>query len=123
MSDEQKENETLEAILRARLADPRALVAALSISANRLLLIFGAVGDNRRVTLQVVGDVIAPPAHFIAPPAEPVAEPAQTSEPEAAGEAKAAETPDAASEKAEEAASDAPEEPEKPRQSRTKKED
>ncbi|SOC47694.1 hypothetical protein SAMN05892877_13231 [Rhizobium subbaraonis] len=123
MSDEQKDNETLEAILRARLAHPRALVAALSINANRVLLTFGAVGDNRRVTLQVVGDEIAPPAHFAQPAEEPAADPAPetpgASVPEAAGDEGDAK--DAGEKPAEDA--EPPEEPEKTRRSRAKKED
>ncbi len=121
MSDEQKEAETLEAILRARFSDPRALVAALSISANRVLLTFGAVGDNRRVTLQVVGDEVAPPSHF-APAAEVASpdEPAPQAEPAVPEAADGAQPEQGEEKQEEEQASVAPSEPERRTSSRKK---
>jgi len=49
---------TLEDLMRARLAEPRAMVGALSINANRILLTFGDVGENARVVLHVEGDEV-----------------------------------------------------------------
>lgn len=47
---------TLEDLMRARLAEPRAMIGALSINANRILLTFGDVGENARVVLHIEGD-------------------------------------------------------------------
>ncbi len=44
---------TLEALLRARLADSRAMVGSLDINHDRVLLHFGAIGDLPRVTLSI----------------------------------------------------------------------
>ena len=44
---------TLEALLRARLADSRAMVGFLDINHDRVLLHFGAIGDLPRVTLSI----------------------------------------------------------------------
>lgn len=49
---------TLEDLMRARLAEPRAMIGALSINANRILLTFGDVGENARVVLHVEGDEV-----------------------------------------------------------------
>lgn len=64
-----EETETLESLLRARLADPRAMVGAVVINADRVFVMFGAIGDHRRLTLRVVGDEIALPEIFEAPAA------------------------------------------------------
>lgn len=47
---------TIEALMRGRLADPRALIGALSINADRVFLTFGDVGDHPRITYQVIGN-------------------------------------------------------------------
>ena len=44
---------TLEALLRARLADSRAMIGSLDINHDRVLLHFGAIGDLPRVTLSI----------------------------------------------------------------------
>ena len=44
---------TLETLLRARLADSRAMVGSLDINHDRVLLHFGAIGDLPRVTLSI----------------------------------------------------------------------
>ena len=50
---------TLEALLRARLADSRAMVGSLDINHDRVLLHFGAIGDLPRVTLSINDNEIA----------------------------------------------------------------
>ena len=50
---------TLEALLRARLADSRAMVGSLDINHHRVLLHFGAIGDLPRVTLSINDNEIA----------------------------------------------------------------
>lgn len=50
---------TLEALLRARLADSRAMVGSLDINHDRVLLHFGAIGDLPRVTLSISDNEIA----------------------------------------------------------------
>lgn len=62
------EDETLESLLRARLADPRAATAAVTISADRIFLTFGDVGPHRRISLRVIGDEIGLPETFTAEP-------------------------------------------------------
>ena len=44
---------TLEALLRARLTDSRAMIGSLDINHDRVLLHFGAIGDLPRVTLSI----------------------------------------------------------------------
>jgi hypothetical protein len=67
-----KKTDDLEALLRARLSDPRAMNAALSINANRVFLTLGAVGNHGRIVFQVKGDAL-----------EIVARPKDAEEPEA----------------------------------------
>lgn len=55
---------TLESRLRLRLQDTRAMIASLSINADRLFLTFGTVGENARITLRIVGDQIGLPEAF-----------------------------------------------------------
>ena len=62
-----EETETLESLLRARLPDPRAMLGAVVINADRVFIMFGDIGDHRRVTLRVVGDEIALPEAFEPP--------------------------------------------------------
>ena len=50
---------TLETLLRARLADSRAMVGSLDINHDRVLLHFGAIGDLPRVTLSINDNEIA----------------------------------------------------------------
>ena len=50
---------TLEALLRARLTDSRAMVGSLDINHDRVLLHFGAIGDLPRVTLSINDNEIA----------------------------------------------------------------
>lgn len=50
---------TLEAHLRERLTDSRAMVATLDINHNRVLLHFGAIGALSRITLGITGNEIA----------------------------------------------------------------
>lgn len=74
--------ETLEAMLRARLSDPRASVGALDIRADRVLLHFGAVGPHRRITVRAEGNsliVVSPelPALESSPAPAPTTEPAE----------------------------------------------
>lgn len=82
MPDTQKT--TLESRLRLRLQDTRAMIASLSINADRLFLTFGTVGENARITLRIVGDEIGLPEAFEvpAPAAEPEGE--ATTDPESA---------------------------------------
>lgn len=67
-----KKTDDLEALLRARLSDPRAMNAALSINANRVFVTLGAVGNHGRIVLQAKGDAL-----------EVVARPKEAEEPEA----------------------------------------
>lgn len=53
--------ETLEDCLRARLADPRAALAAVTTDAGRLCLTFGDIGAHRRINLRVVGNDVFDP--------------------------------------------------------------
>ena len=50
---------TLETLLRARLADSRAMIGSLDISHDRVLLHFGAIGELPRVTLSINENEIA----------------------------------------------------------------
>jgi hypothetical protein len=50
---------TLEALLRARLTDSRAMIGSLDINHDRLLLHFGAIGELARVTLSISDNEIS----------------------------------------------------------------
>lgn len=50
---------TLEALLRARLTDSRAMIGSLDINHDRLLLHFGAIGALARVTLSISDNEIS----------------------------------------------------------------
>lgn len=70
---------TLEGALRARLTEPRALLAAISADRDRLLLTFGAIGSHPRIVLAVSGEeisvlerpAIVPPTRRESTPARP----------------------------------------------------
>ncbi len=56
-------DKTLEALLRERLTDSRAMTAALNINSDRVFIDFGQIGDLSRIRLQVKGNefkIIAP---------------------------------------------------------------
>ena len=50
---------TLEALLRARLADSRAMIGSLDINHDRVLIHFGAIGELARITLSINDNEIA----------------------------------------------------------------
>ena len=50
--------ETLEAALRARYDDSRALRGAIAIVKGKPRIVFGVVGDHRRFSAEVVGNKI-----------------------------------------------------------------
>lgn len=52
-------NTTLETLLRARLADSRAMVGSLDINHDRVLIHFGAIGELTRITLSINDNEIA----------------------------------------------------------------
>lgn len=47
---------TLEQALMARTADPRAMRGTITLNGGKLMLTFGAVGQNRRLSIAVDGD-------------------------------------------------------------------
>ena len=52
------EKTSLEALLRERLENPRAMIAALSVDGDTLALTFGDIGELPRIVLNIDGNRI-----------------------------------------------------------------